>query len=171
MGSYANAKYLCLPLVRLKAAGVEQHSCEVSRGFTDQTTACWSQLYVMLCLARGPCHVLCVGYSEIFLLGDPGALSAADFPGLGQELDLLQAVIALPLESHSWVPARAGMLLCLPGCACNTIGMGTCTLSGSRESLECLSFSCSSAEAAVPRRCNVGVCCGTSCWSFPFRAA
>lgn len=40
MGSYANAKYLCLPLVRLKAVGVEQHSCEVSRGFMDQTKAC-----------------------------------------------------------------------------------------------------------------------------------
>lgn len=39
MGSYANAKYLCLPLVRLKAAGVEQYFCEVSRGFTDQTKA------------------------------------------------------------------------------------------------------------------------------------
>lgn len=37
MGSYANAKYLCLPLVRLKAAGIEQRSCEVSRGFMDQT--------------------------------------------------------------------------------------------------------------------------------------
>lgn len=37
MGSYANAQYLCLPLVRLKAVRVEQHSCEVPRGFTDQT--------------------------------------------------------------------------------------------------------------------------------------
>lgn len=44
MGSYANAKYLCLPLVRLKAVGVEQHSCEVllftpCEGFMDQTKA------------------------------------------------------------------------------------------------------------------------------------
>lgn len=164
MGSYANAKYLCLPLVRLKAVGVKQHSCEVSRGFTDQTKACWSQLQVMLCLTRGPCHVLCVGYSEIFLLGKPGVLGAADFPGLGQELNLLPAVIALPLESHSWVIARAGMLLCLPGRACSTTGMGTL----STLSLACLS---SSAGAAVPRRCTVRVCCSTSCWSFLFRAA
>lgn len=90
----------------------------------------------------GPCHVLCVGYSEIFLLGNPGVLSAAKFCGLGQELDLLPVLpTTLPLESHTWVAARAGMLLCLPGHACSTIGMRTCTLSGSRQSLVCLSSS------------------------------
>lgn len=118
MGSYANAKYLCLPLVRLKAVGVEQHSCEVSRGFTDQTKACWSQLQVMLCLAQGPCHVLCVGYSEIFLLGNPGVLGAANFPALRQELDLLPAVIALSASGKSLLGHCQGRDVAVPPRQC-----------------------------------------------------
>lgn len=64
----------------------------------------------MLCLAQGPCQVLCVGSSEIFLLGNPGALSALG-SGLEQELDLQQLLLCR--WKHSWVAARAGMLLCL----------------------------------------------------------
>lgn len=90
--------------------------------------------------------------------------------GLGRSLTCSwQLLLCLWKVTPGSLP-RAGMLLCLPGCACSTTGMGACTLSGSRQSLACLSFS-SSTGAAVPRRCNVRVCCGTSCWSFPFRTA
>lgn len=72
----------------------------------------------MLCLARGSCHVLCVGYSEIFLLGNPGVLSAADFPGLGQELDLLPAVIALFASGKSLLGRCQGRDVAVPPRQC-----------------------------------------------------
>jgi len=126
----------------------------------------------MLCLAPGLDCVPCAGYSEILILKHLRALSAVHFPGLGQELaEPWAAAGTLPTQRSlllRWVvaprPQPAG------GCPSAHMSGHPHPTWEQAEPGHVSASARSSAKDAVPKRSEVGLCCGKSCRSSPFRA-